>query len=76
MFTGNLLKILAAYADIVLAGENILTCPASRGYSLVWLLAFTEPFASLISHTVGLFTLWEKPLRKILTAMQERNLCS
>ena len=34
--------------------------PVSRGYPLVWLLAFTESFASLVSHVIGLFTPWEK----------------
>ena len=42
-------------------------CPASRGFSLVWRLAFTKSFAWLISRVVGLL---------MLKAMQQRNLCS
>ena len=29
--------------------------PASRGFSLAWLLAFTKSFASLVSHVISLF---------------------
>ena len=34
----------------------MLFSPASKGFSLVWLLAFTKSFAWLIRRVVGLFT--------------------
>ena len=34
--------------------------PASRGFSLAWLLAFTKSFAWLVYHVVDLFTPSEK----------------
>ena len=33
--------------------KNAYNYPASRGSSLVWLLALTKPFASLVSRVVG-----------------------
>ena len=37
--------------------------PASRRFSLAWLLAFKESFAWLVCRVVGLFTPREKPLQ-------------
>ena len=41
-----------------------LTYPASRAFSLAWLLVFTKSFVYLVCRIVGLFTPREKPLRK------------
>ena len=38
--------------------------PASRGFSLAWLLAFTKSFAWLVCYVDGLFTPREKPLQE------------
>ena len=61
----------------------MLFSPASRGFSVAWLLAFTKSFARLIRRVVGLFTPRELRDRQAtgmtlytLKAMQERNLCS
>ena len=45
------------------ARETNFVYPASRGFSLAWLLAFTKSFACLVCRVVGLFTPREKPLR-------------
>ena len=62
-------------------------CPARRGFSFTWLLAFTKSFAWLVCRAVGLFTPYKtNQLRDrqetrttwltLNEAMQERNLCS
>ena len=62
---------------------EIIVCPASRGFSLAWRLAFTKSFAWLASGVVGL--LYTTQLRDrqatrttslMLKDMQERHLCS
>ena len=62
---------------------EIIICPASRGFSLVWRLAFTKSFAWLISRVVGLFYTPQLRDRRatrttslMLKTMQQRNLCS
>ena len=40
---------------------------ANRGFSLVWLLAFTKSFTWLVYRVVGLFTPREKPLITLST---------
>ena len=62
---------------------EIIMCPASRGFSLVWRLQFTKSFAWLISRVVGLFYTPQLRDRRttrttslMLKAMQQRNLCS
>ena len=37
-------------------GGPLSKYPASRGFSLAWLLAFTKSFACLFCRVVGLFT--------------------
>ena len=46
---------LARYFEFVLAffQSHTFPYPASRGFSLAWLLAFTKSFTSLVSRVVG-----------------------
>ena len=46
---------------------EMMMYPASRGFSLTWLLAFKKSFASLVSRTVGLF--YTPPARRVMMVM-------
>ena len=41
--------------EVIKNSQNYFYCPANRGFSLVWLLAFTTSFAWLVCRIAGLF---------------------
>ena len=51
----------------VFLSSNSCRANRARGFSLVWLLAFTKSFAWLVYRVVGLFTPREKPLITLST---------
>ena len=46
---------------------EMIMYPASRGFTLAWLLAFTKSFALLVSRIVGLF--YTPPASRVMMMM-------
>ena len=44
--------------EVIKNGQNYFYFPANRGFSLVWLLAFSKSFAWLVCRVVSLFYVW------------------